>query len=313
MTRSIATAAVSIFASAAALGGQAGPPPTMHGSYLGEELPGRTPRVFAPAILSRSKPDWAFGPTFTPDGRELCFSSFDTRTKKDRILCLSREADVWTGPAVASFSGTYSDNDARISPDGLRLLFRSRRPLPGRTGPEEHFYTWFVIRTTKGWGEPRPVQVGGVPLRTADLGIANDGTLYFAHHQEGVSGIFRSRPTGGAYSAPERVSTGAGSERCTGDTFVAPDEDYLVATCWGRPDSRGESDLYISFRRPDGSWTDLENMGGPINSERNESNPTLTPDGEFFLYTTVDVSADPIRCDTYWVDAAVIEDLRPDP
>jgi hypothetical protein len=42
------------------------------------------------------------------------------------------------------------------------------------------------------------------------------------------------------------------------------------------------------------------------------SNPALTPDGEFFFYTSADIGGETPRCDTYWVHAAVIEDLRPE-
>ena len=101
----------SVFAVLITLSGQAG-------QYLGEEPPGKTPEVFAADILSRSKPEWAFGSAFAPGGHEFCFSSFDTTEKIDRIQCTKLLGDVWTTPSVAPFSGTYSDNDVRIAPDG---------------------------------------------------------------------------------------------------------------------------------------------------------------------------------------------------
>jgi len=77
--------------------------------------------------------------------------------------------------------------------------------------------------------------------------------------------------------------------------------------------SKGESDLYISFRQPDGSWSALENLGKPINTEANENCAALSPDGEHFFYVAVRTRGDEPAIDTYWVDATILEDRRPTP
>ena len=93
---------------------------------------------------------------------------------------------------------------------------------------------------------------------------------------------------------------------------MAPDESFLIVSCWNRPDNNGESDLYISFRDQNGIWRALKNMGEPINTENNENCPSFSPDGKYFFYMSADVKNIPAKTKTYWVDAKIIEKLKPD-
>ncbi len=56
---------------------------------------------------------------------------------------------------------------------------------------------------------------------------------------------------------------------------------------WDRPDNRGESDLYVSFRDKSGNWTELINMGAPVNTQNIENNAMLTPDGKYLMLMRV--------------------------
>lgn len=98
--------------------------------------------------------------------------------------------------------------------------------------------------------------------------------------------------------------------------YIAPDESYLM---WDveREDGYGNSDIYISFKDKWGSWSPAENMGSLINTEYHDSSPQVTPDGKylFFKRTAPQVMEDGSKIQvgkSYWVDAKIIEDLRPD-
>lgn len=83
-----------------------------------------------------------------------------------------------------------------------------------------------------------------------------------------------------------------------------------------REDGFGQADIYISFRDKDGHWLPAKNMGAQINTEHQESSPSVTPDGKYFFFTRGDWE---IKEDgstnyvgkKYWMDAKVIENLRP--
>ncbi|MFC2141335.1 hypothetical protein ACFLR7_00190 [Acidobacteriota bacterium] len=286
--------------------------PVLKGPYLGQKPPGMTPEIFAPGIASTDCGE--FNSVFSPDGNEFYYSQTNKEKKKDQIMSMKRVNDRWTKPEIAPFSGEYDDCDMSISHDGQRFFFISiGRILPGGSTPTKRNYLWFMEKTQSGWGEPQlleyPGNVGGVyPIST------NNGTLYFSSRLEenfGKADIYRSQFVSGSYAAPENLGSAINSKYSESDTFVAPDESFAIVTCWERPENIGgaKSDLYISFRKRDGSWTTLKNMGKLINTEYIEFCPMLSPDGKYFFFSSDRTDVE--ECDIYWVDAKVVEELKP--
>ena len=76
----------------------------------------------------------------------------------------------------------------------------------------------------------------------------------------------------------------------------------MIVSSSGRPDSLGSADLYISFKKEDGSWTNLKNMGSTINSRELDYCPMLSPDGKYLFFTSKRSGSG----DIYWVDAKII-------
>ena len=89
--------------------------------------------------------------------------------------------------------------------------------------------------------------------------------------------------------------------------FVAPDGCFIICNIAGLPDSYGGSDLYISFHRPDSTWTEPINMGPAVNSEAADLKANLSPDGEFLFFT----SSRRGTADVYWIDARILDALKP--
>jgi hypothetical protein len=101
----------------------------LKGAYVGQNLPGDTPELFAPGIVSTCKEHSAA--MFTPDGNEVWFA----RLFPSAIYFMKQEDDKWTKPQVAPFSGQFDDlypyakdEYPYISPDGKYLFFNSNRP-----------------------------------------------------------------------------------------------------------------------------------------------------------------------------------------
>lgn len=77
--------------------------------------------------------------------------------------------------------------------------------------------------------------------------------------------------------------------------------------CEGCGDSIGGQDLYIAFKKLDGSWNQAKNMGPSVNSEFGEINPSISLDGEYFFYT----SRRRGRADIFWIRTDIIQRLKP--
>ena len=306
-------------------------PPALTGPYLGQEPPGMTPEVFAPGTVSTGHSE--FCSVFSPDGSEFYWSL--SGAPYPVIAAVRQNNGRWTEPEIASFSGKYLDYDMSFTPDGKRLFFCSRRPLDGNSPPKDNTDFWFVEREGAGWSESSHLK-GPVNSDAQEYYpiFAQNGTLYFSSTRSGGYGgadIYRALFKDGRFLEPENLGPPINTENFEGDLYIAADESYIIVTCYGRSDSLGSGDLYISFRLEDGSWSPMKNMGAPVNSAANEHCPILSPDGKYLFFSSgrsryPDYSKEAITYsekikmmnswgngrneDIYWVDATIIEELK---
>jgi hypothetical protein len=298
-------------------GAKGGPvPPVPEGPYLGQERPGETPALFAPDLVSTEKRE--LNATFSPDCRELYFAR-ERAPRATVILVTCRQGERWTDPAAASFSaGSASDVDIFITPDGQQAYFCSNRPDPAtlEAGGQPaargaaNSDIWVVSRSGDGWGEPK--SLGKAVNSDADdyyPTLASDGALYFSSNRPGSLGandIYRSRrDPEGRWTTPENLGAPVNTTGREYDPFIAPDQSWLIFAS-ERPGGYGAADLYVSFRRPDGSWGEPKNLGPSVNTAGSEYTPTLSPDGRYLVFT-----GGRFGDDIYWVDAKVIQSLAP--
>ena len=113
--------------------------------------------------------------------------------------------------------------------------------------------------------------------------------------------MVRTFPSGAGYTSPEALVGRANSPYADVHPVIAPDESYVIFDST-RPDGMGWADLYISFRRPDGTWGEAVPMGEVVNNRTNNICPSLSPDGEFLFFTS--------NNDIYWVSTEAIAKLR---
>ncbi len=101
------------------------------------------------------------------------------------------------------------------------------------------------------------------------------------------------------------------SEFGVGDVYVSPDESYTVLSS-SRPPSLGGGDLFVSFRRPNGGWSEPAHLGNTINTDQTEFCPMVTPDGKFLFFSRRRGASwsEATAGDVYWVDAKILEQFR---
>lgn len=285
--------------------------PIFKGKYLGQKTPGVTPEVFAESILNTKKTS-AFCSVFSPDLTEFYTINFylDEKTPSE-VLYMKMIDSGWTTPTVAPFNSDSIDNDICMSYDGNTLIWRSWRALPDGKKPDNHSYLWFVERTENGWSRPKPLLCGGHPVRTGYPSITKDMTLYFTQKVKDRLGIYKSDYIDGKYQEPEYVYKVLEGKNTEGDIYVASDHSYLIITCWNHPDNTGGSagDLYITFKKKDGTWSKAINMGEPVNSAIGDYCPYVTHDGEYLFFSRWDNEKK--KGGVYWVDVKIIDELKP--
>jgi hypothetical protein len=276
----------------------------LRGPWLGQPKPGIEPSEFCPDIYSTKR--HTFCTAFSPDGGELFFATASPKPDVSDLAWMRLVDGVWEKPQPAPFNSEWIDNDICMSPDGSRVAWRSWRPLPGQTEPQERSALWAADRTGDGWSEAFLIECDGEILRSGYPGIARSGALYFTGRTSPEEvGVYRAQRSGKQYTKRELI---VGGMTTAGDLCIAPDESYLIIACWRLPEIDGESDLYISFQSEDGTWTPLRNLGPPINNELIENCPMVTADGKRFFFFRYDRERKVGR--TYWVETSLIEKAR---
>ena len=276
--------------------------PLLKGSYLGHRPPGTKPMRFAPEpLLSTSSWWWHGVPMFSPDGTEMYFGKYIKGTANNMVVvCMKLKNSRWTAPKVEGFSGEERNNCPIFSSDGKRLYFWSDRDGGG---------IFYVQRVVNGWSKPVKLNIP-VPasLRMGHFYSFNRNMdIYLELWENRNLQLYRVLYTNGIYEAPESLGDRINTDYLEISPYVDPDEEYIIFAS-NRPGGYGANDLYISFKNPDGTWSEAVNMGESINAENEDVFPFVTPDGKYFFFASKkegDVMFNP-----YWVDAKIIEKYK---
>ena len=273
----------------------------LKGAYLGQKPPGMTPEIFAPGIISRTDTQ-EFAGTFSPDGKEFFFTRRPIYEdfELQRIWYTKIENDKWTEPALAPFTYDCFESEPYISPDGMRLYFGSRRPLPGKSILNQLPAIWLSIKTASGWSDPEYFAQNMMYVAEA-----NNRSLYYTALQDGGY-IAVSHWNGSQYEAAKRLSDSVNCLISTAHPFIAPDESYILYD--GHEDvTTNVLAIYVSFKKKDGSWEKGVKLGHHVNTQSGEMCPSVSPDGQHLFFE----SARAGTMDIYWISVKIIEELRP--
>lgn len=314
--------------------------PRLKGSYLGQRPPGKTPEIFGPGIVSTFMNEGTL--VASPDGKEIFWVVHaklgDENKRIGAIVTMKEENGFWSTSRVASFSGgDYSDEYLTMHPNGHRIYFNSNRQT-GRDDLTNEWNIWSVKKTEAGWGDAKPLDppINGRGNVTC-FSVARNNNAYFTLMTDEWDRIFRSKYKDGKYQEPEALPENINSMSSQADSYISPDEDYLLVPLYKRYDSLGLMDLYVSFRDKHDNWSVLINLGPPINTKELDGSATISPDGKYiFLSHHYDdmgkvptppyIYSDLIKShnkavvshgivhhvtDIYWIDASIIEDLKP--
>ncbi|NQZ82328.1 MAG: PD40 domain-containing protein [Colwellia sp.] len=256
--------------------------PILEGPYMGQKPPGKVAEPFAPGIIS--KEGWELEGVFAPGMNEFYFTS---NRKSATVTGFRQHNNVWK--KYIEFPRT---GEIVFSPDGKRM----------------HMAKGYKDRIGDSWSERKSL---GPMFDRKDWGIMRlsasaKGTYVFDDYKS--NDVIRiSTLKNGKRQPPKKMDSVVNTGKWTAHPFIAADESYLI---WDseREGGYGETDLYIRYRQQDGSWGPAINMGDKVNSDKAEFYASVTPDGKYILFNR---NFGKGNIDIYWVDAQIIETLRP--
>jgi len=271
---------------------------TLTGEYLGQTEPGLEATMFAPNFISTE--DFNHSPAFSPDANELYFTEESSRGAT--IMVTQLKNGQWTQPEPADIEGDYREIDPFITADGQKLFYNSNRPVMEGDTVDYRVDMWYVEKEGEGWGEPK--HLGG-ELSTEHNEwfptTASNGNLYFTYGPGRTADIAYSPYNNGNYEEVISLGDSVNSPRNDYDPTIAPDESYVIFSS-NREGGKGSVDIYVSFRKADGSWTKAKNLGDRVNTNTIEFAPRLSNDGKYLFFNR--------EGDIWWISAKVIEELR---
>lgn len=191
------------------------------------------------------------------------------------------------GPNVNS---KYQEVNPVISPDG-NTLFINRKDFPPHDDDDE---IWYAVLDEKG--EWSPVKNMGSPLNTSNHNFVNSvtpdgntmllGNQYFKDPNAFGEGFSLTRKTATGWNFPEnaKVKNFVNTDRYV--NFFMSNDGKKIFMNVRREDTRGNSDLYISFLQDDGTWSEPRTLGTTINSTGSECCAFLASDNTTLYFSS---------------------------
>lgn len=85
-----------------------------------------------------------------------------------------------------------------------------------------------------------------------------------------------------ALPVPGKINTNLNE----GAQNISQDGEWLIFTGCNYPEGMGSCDLYISYKKKNGSWSEAINLGDKINTDQWESAPSLSPDKKDLYFSS---------------------------
>ncbi len=265
--------------------------------YFGQTPPSNIPQIFAPGIVSLPGRREAVI-TFSPDGATVFFHiQFYPQPGTPYIMFSTYTNNHWTTPDSIPFTIGRTAAEPFFDYNGTRLYMYATNAI-NHVGIADLSYS---VEQGSNWSDP--ISMGNPPNSEAwqyHPCIVGDTSVYFSSN---AGDICRSQYVNGAYQSrvilPIPVNH-IGSQTW-GDPYVSADESYMILKSI-RPEGYGQNDLYISYKKPDSTWTNPKNLGNIINTPGDETAGDITPDGLYMTYGR--------NNDLYWVSTGFIDSLK---
>jgi hypothetical protein len=267
------------------------------GPYLGQSPPGAIAKVFAPGLISDTRPhQWEIHGHFSADGNTFCFR------RLGYIYITENTEQGWTTPKLIK-NVPYKPWSACLSPDANSIYFMDQhlnKSMRNSYDPSKRWSFKRYIRTSKGWSLPEEL---GPPFSSATGGfsVAADNSIYFKSR----SGFWVAPFVDNTWSEARKIPVEMGSLRGC-HPGIAPDGSFLVFYSI-RPGAipGTETDLYLTLRGADGTWTKPRNMGPGINTGYHEFGARISADKKYMFFTRStgwNLNRATDTADIYWVE-----------
>ena len=288
MTRSFILVLSTLFVSMISLVAQDIPEDSL---YLGQTPPSSTPKIFNLPVTSGHRACERIA--ITSDGKEIYYGELNGYTPTSyRVRCFKYQDNKWQGPFDV-FEGFIAP---KLSVNDSIIYMQNNI-----------FYTYFSIRTDSGWSVP--VRLISKNLRTHYLQVTNFSNIYASSYYEGspTDGNLCKLIAVNQDTILQSLGIPLNSSIQENDFFIASDESFIF---FSKNVSGGAGDIYLSYKKENGGWTNPKKLGASINSPNSwEYGQFVSNDNKYLFFTSGGNSMPSYY--TYWVKIDnIIDSLR---
>jgi hypothetical protein len=252
--------------------------------YLGQTLPGDTPRIFPLSANPEFFP--AERIAISNDGKEIYYTELKGYypVKAPRIKYYRYSDGKWTGP-FNLFEGYMSP---ALSVTGDTMYLEKDTPV-----------TFLSTKESSTWNTPKRILS---KLDSAHyLQVTGKGNYYVSSRPKNTIGADDWCKL--QFHGSDTTAVGLGMPLNTSwdnlDFFISKDETYMIVAT--------PSGLSVSYPKEDGNWTNPRGLGPKINFGLGMWGPFVTPDNKYLFYTT-GTKQDYSDVNVYWVRVDVLID-----
>jgi hypothetical protein len=241
--------------------------------YLAQQVPGITPKIFRLPVSTGLAA--AERITISSDNKEIYYGELDNWPSTVQRIKYYRFSDnIWQGPFVA-FEGyiapSLSSNDSimymqkMLNNNTLTCTFFSRRSGTGWSAPQRLLST---NRNTHYFQETNQKNYFAASTVSSPSGANSD--LCKLNIRNGDTTL-------------QSLGIPINSSATENDFFIARDESYII---FCRFPAGSASDLYISYKKENGYWTNPKTLGQQVNTANPnwEACPFVTNDNKYLFF-----------------------------
>ena len=256
-------------------------------AYLSQKPPGETPEIFGKGILADS--GIVLGRVaFSKDGKTFYYGFakhwFDFNGTGIKQINFS--GDKWSKPTIF----VESLANPTLSVDERKLFMGGKNSDVWQSEKINGSWSTPALFLDKKYGlyNFMPTNSGVYYVGSnANAGSKNDYSTY----------DFCTMTISGNDTTIKSLGQPLNTAAFDGDLFIAPDESYIIIST--KETKTYECELWISFRKPDKTWTDPQSLGDKINlGLAHRFGQYVSPDGKCLFYTKGTGEKD---CNFYWV------------
>ncbi|MFN0276560.1 MAG: OmpA family protein [Chitinophagales bacterium] len=191
------------------------------------------------------------------------------------------------GPQVNS---RYDDMLPIISPDGKTLYF-ARKLHPENIGEDKRDDIWYATQKNERWEAAKHFNQ---PLNNEHHNfvswISADGnTIFLANDYKNPAGgqqVSISQKKNEDWQFPKRLPVDDMYSRNEFSCYHANTEGTVMLMAIEREITFGDMDIYVSFKRKNGSWTEPKNIGNVINTAAREGSVFIAADNTTIYFSS---------------------------